>query len=1332
MTEKNAHQNLKKKYLLFNGKKTTSRAVALKEQQDFINAFPFKWDESDADQRFELIHYISELSPEEGINLVFYGMQDFTRAVKIETKKILILLADKVKIKQNRLMSQKVAIRSEVFAKRIYFEMAETLSLDELEMYLSILLDIGGRGSFFAWRFFTDNTIPPNIFLDILKRLSEKLQLRFARYYFTTELSDKRKYANFIRKLLKGINDSDEAAQFIISLIESDTECPHASISLNGTILTDFIHQVNISEKCLSSDPANKSYKDKIICVKIAGIIDKKGSLYKFLPLLDKSEPRNVRLACIKVIGNSHTNQDLKIKNALLALLEDDDKYIIINTLKALIRLEVPDIIGIIIQLVKQQSHLRAKIYNCLSDLESGQLITILDMLEEPFATDARRTIGKILIKRNPERLEVLLEFHKNNQDSKANKDAQLLYETIKKIKEAETKVLNEKNIPDPVLKSIRVQKLIKKLLPKKQLKKLKDLTGRDPEIKLRLYDEFYTDMDISGFKIENVDFNGSTFLNTDLSSTYFKDVSFKNVRFESTSLENALFENVIFDNCILLNAEAHAANFKQCSFSNASICNSSFEFAEMAGAYFTGATIINCNFAKTELSFASFTGSNLYMSSFKHASFYQAAFVVTKGMLSDFSETNITETAKLKYSDLNARLKDWNKVEIPSIFYEKELLETNWQNILILTNEMDLQRDIFFKYNRRRKKFAVDTFRPEQEDLFEIIPLLLHLTQLLVPIEQKKETILSHENTGVRNMASGIYGYVPSQNTVRLAKKYLKCDKLLLLPGKQSHIEALFTIGSLGTIAQSSTSDIDYWVCINKNRMDEDAVAFLKLKLEAIEKWAKLKFNTELHFFILDAASIREGRFGGSDFESSGSAQGMILKEEFYRTMILISGKIPFWCVLPAWTADNYYNLLYLTANRFHNDYLDFGNVSVIPSGEYFGASMWQLFKSLTSPYKSVMKMALLEKYIQEKKKSRLLCNLLKKKWATGKCNFRHQDPYLLLFEEISNFYNSSNQKDIQSLVRICFFFKLGIRSMTELDKSVFKIRKTLVQKCIENFAWEESMLCELGYFDEWSFEKIVDFSNTINHFMIESYRKLSGHLNKSTDSETTITDRDLTMLGRKMFVQFVPQPHKVQKLPHVTEGRRLFKQLYIYFRQSGDKKPAWEVYSEYNKNEIIQSNSKAILKGIEHIEEIAALSIQNDLLNCGTNFNILPNPTFVSAQDFIELINEMTEFFISKGDDSVSANAFLKNYVPIELYVIINFNDNRKADKIFDYVAVYRTSWGELYCRYYHSKEGLTSLSEAIENIQINLSLTFENTRLGYHIPKMSRKRIKITTDG
>lgn len=1322
----------KKIYKLFDGTETTNRSVALKARRDFINSFLVRWEESDADDRFKLIRHTAELPPEEGISLVLSGMQDFTRDVKLETKRALTVLTQKIIVNENRTMSQRTAVRSEVFSRRIYIEMADTQSLDEIKMYLEILLEIGGRGPFFAWKFFTDNTIPPNIFLDILNKLPEALRLRFAQYFFTTELSEKRKHAVFMRELLKGIHDDQEAARFLVNIIDNASDCPHSAINLNGTILTDFMDQVNTPDRFLNLDLSGLSDADKLMCVKIAGISDKTGILYRFLPFLDPAESRKVRLNCVRALGNSHSSDDVRIKNALLALLDDDDPYIIPHVFEALIRLEIPDIVSVTLRLIKQQSRLRVKLYKSLCVMDSGQMIAILDHLEEPLATDARRTVGKLLIKRNPERIEVLLEHHKNNQNSNVKTEAEKLYNVIRSMRDSERKEILEQFIPDSFLKSLRIRQLIQNQSAAKQLKKITDLTGRDPEESVRLCNEFFTDIDLAGFRIDTVDFSGSVFLNADLSSINLRNVCLKNGRFEKTSFNNAVFENVVFDNCVLIDIEAHSARFESCSFTSATICNSSFEFAEMTGVYFTGALIISCNFSRADLSFASFTGARLYLSDFKHTSFNQAEIAVTKGMLCDFSETNIYETATFSHSDLHSRLKDWNRIEIPPVFYQKELLETKWLNVLILTNEMDSQREAFFKYNKRRKACTIDAFKPDLEDLFEIIPLLIHLTQILVPFEIKKEDTHLHENFSLKNRAAGIYGYVPSQKAVQLAKKHLNCDKLLLLPGKQSHIEALFTIGSLGTVAQSSTSDIDYWVCINKSRMDSDAVSLLKLKLEAIETWAKTRFATELHFFVVDPESIRGGQYGGSDFESSGSAQGMILKEEFYRTMILIAGKIPFWCVLPAWTADKYYNLLYLTANRFHTDYLDFGNVSKIPPGEYFGASMWQLFKSLTSPYKSVMKMALLEKYIKEGEKSRLLCNLLKKKWSTGKCNFRYQDPYLLLFEQISDFYRESDQKDIQALVRICFFLKLGIRSMTDLDKSVLKIRKVIVQKCIENFAWEESMLCELGYFNEWPFDKILNLSALINNFMIESYRKLSGLLKQSIDSEAVITDRDLTMLGRKMFVQFVPQPHKVPKLPHVTEGRRLFKQLYVYYRKNARKKPSWEVYSEYNKNDIVSGNTKAILKDIEHIEEVAAWVIQNNLLNCGTTFNILPNPTFVSAQDFNDLITDMTLFFDDNEENSVPPSAFLEQYKPIKLYTIINFSGNRKADRVFDYVAVYLTSWGELYCRAYKSKKGLESLSDTLEQIIQHLELSFENTQMGYHIPKMSRKRIKKQTDG
>ena len=48
--------------------------------------------------------------------------------------------------------------------------------------------------------------------------------------------------------------------------------------------------------------------------------------------------------------------------------------------------------------------------------------------------------------------------------------------------------------------------------------------------------------------------------------------------------------------------------------------------------------------------------------------------------------------------------------------------------------------------------------------------------------------------------------------------------------------------------------------------------------------------------------ASVIVNDFGGSeeDVDSSGSAQGKLLKEEFYRTAVFIAGHVPLWWVVP------------------------------------------------------------------------------------------------------------------------------------------------------------------------------------------------------------------------------------------------------------------------------------------------------------------------------------------------------------------------------------------------------------------------------------------------
>ena len=45
--------------------------------------------------------------------------------------------------------------------------------------------------------------------------------------------------------------------------------------------------------------------------------------------------------------------------------------------------------------------------------------------------------------------------------------------------------------------------------------------------------------------------------------------------------------------------------------------------------------------------------------------------------------------------------------------------------------------------------------------------------------------------------------------------------------------------------------------------------------------------------------------------------------------------------------------------------EFIDMGNVDDISQGEFFGGSIWALIKSFKSPFKTLMKMGVLEEYM-------------------------------------------------------------------------------------------------------------------------------------------------------------------------------------------------------------------------------------------------------------------------------------------------------------------------------------------------------------------------------
>src|SRR5690606_23505808 len=143
---------------------------------------------------------------------------------------------------------------------------------------------------------------------------------------------------------------------------------------------------------------------------------------------------------------------------------------------------------------------------------------------------------------------------------------------------------------------------------------------------------------------------------------------------------------------------------------------------------------------------------------------------------------------------------------------------------------------------------------------------------------------------------------------------------------------------------------------------LSADEVLLLRQKCDDISRWAGT-LGLEAHFFLMESEKFRLGEREGVSGEDCGSSQHYLLLDEFYRTGLLIAGRVPIWWLVPP-AEERHYNYYAETLRnkRFIKpaETIDFGTVAHLPAGEFIGAGVWQLYKAIDSPYKSVIKLLL------------------------------------------------------------------------------------------------------------------------------------------------------------------------------------------------------------------------------------------------------------------------------------------------------------------------------------------------------------------------------------
>ena len=524
--------------------------------------------------------------------------------------------------------------------------------------------------------------------------------------------------------------------------------------------------------------------------------------------------------------------------------------------------------------------------------------------------------------------------------------------------------------------------------------------------------------------------------------------------------------------------------------------------------------------------------------------------------------------------------------------------------------------RNRFMGINRSRLQRVLQALPSRQYNVLQLIPLLFDVNHPLLPGYISRLT------------PHGLAAYVPDQNVLLGAQALTRSFSYRRHPaGFTAEIQALYLMGSGGTIAQSDQSDLDIWVC-HTPTLSTGAIAELAAKCQQISDWAVTQ-GCEAHFHLVNPASFSLGdRDNALSIEDCGSTQHYLLLDEFYRTAILLGGRFPLWWLVPAYEEKHYVSFTrQLIDKRFirEQNSLDLGHMARIPAGEYVGAGLWQLFKGIESPYKSVLKLLLTEVYAGEHPEVSCLSLDFKQAVYANRLALDELDPYVMLYRRIERYLLDRKENERLELVRRCLYIKADVHLSKRIGSLGWK--RSLMEKLVSEWHWDTRQLQQMDNRHLWRVGEVTRERQQLVSELTHSYRFLA-QFGRSNDVINQINSRDLSLLGRRLYAAFERKAGKIEVInpgiaPDLSEPLMTLAQ-----RHGKDQVQAsWSLFrGTLGQNEL---NDHIPLKHTRHLIELIAWAHRNGLADASTRIAVHPGDSALSEFELNSLLATVRQHF-------------------------------------------------------------------------------------------------------
>ncbi|TQV88529.1 class I adenylate cyclase [Aliikangiella coralliicola] len=420
-----------------------------------------------------------------------------------------------------------------------------------------------------------------------------------------------------------------------------------------------------------------------------------------------------------------------------------------------------------------------------------------------------------------------------------------------------------------------------------------------------------------------------------------------------------------------------------------------------------------------------------------------------------------------------------------------------------------------FVQLSEARLNRMLSGFSFSQSDYIKLLPFLFHVNHPLLPGYVDKST------------PCGIPNYYPTALEKKILKTVSRSYKYQSRAYLKYDVVGLYLMGSTGTLAQSVRSDLDLWICVTEH-FDKPQLTKLQKKAGLIGEWLA-GVGVELNCFVVHKDDFAQRASKSLSKESCGDTQNYLLLDEFYRTAIWLCGRMPLWWLVPPGEDHSQYSKRLLTNKHVDfADWLDFGEVSEIPASEYFSAALWQMYKAIESPYKSSVKLLILEIYARHFPQTGLLSANYKQLIYDGEDELKKLDPYMMILEYAEDFLKKQPQR--LEFLRRAFYLKAG--SKIQLNKQNKKNwRYQQLRELVMHWGWKQSRLDYLNDRLNWKVDAVIKERQDLVRELTHSYHFLSNFA-RVQGVRDQVSQNELASLGRKLYAVFERRASKIDRV--------------------------------------------------------------------------------------------------------------------------------------------------------------------------------------------------------